>query len=255
MKEKDNKTSVTDTETNEEDEKELVKYAETLAPFVDGVPGYFNILTKDSKHVLVNQPSLQLTGFKSIETLFGNSYQDMHCKASECHDLFSDADKQVVETESSIKILSYSCFAGDNWTTIIGQKSPLRNKNKKLIGVQHFLLDVSDLQLIDLSRFLLQRDRKYQPKALRNQFNYVLGDNLKIQDLSTRQSECLFLLLRGRSAKAIANMLNISQRTVESHIEEVKIKFKCHNKQQLIEKSINEGYLNFIPESLIEKLL
>lgn len=51
-----------------------------------------------------------------------------------------------------------------------------------------------------------------------------------------RQKECLNLLLTGATAKEIAQKLNLSPRTIESHIEALKSKFNARNKAELIIK-------------------
>ena len=57
--------------------------------------------------------------------------------------------------------------------------------------------------------------------------------------LSKRQCEVLFYLVRGKTAKSIGKKLNISQRTVEQHLENIKIKMNVYSKAALIEKMID----------------
>ncbi|MFN7096007.1 MAG: helix-turn-helix transcriptional regulator [Gammaproteobacteria bacterium] len=70
-------------------------------------------------------------------------------------------------------------------------------------------------------------------------------------DLTSRESECLFYTLRGKTAKDIARLLAISPKTVEFHMEHLKAKFGCYNKSELIAKAIDLGYLNKIPASIL----
>jgi DNA-binding CsgD family transcriptional regulator/predicted ester cyclase len=51
--------------------------------------------------------------------------------------------------------------------------------------------------------------------------------------LSTREQDCLDLLLKGKTAKETGNILGLSSRTVESYFENIKKKLKCTNKGQL----------------------
>lgn len=86
-----------------------------------------------------------------------------------------------------------------------------------------------------------------------------IGKNTDEYKLSKRQEETLFLLIRGKSAKSIARILNISPRTVEYYIEIIKHKFHCHSKQALIDKVINSDFSKLIPmgqniENLLKKL-
>lgn len=55
-------------------------------------------------------------------------------------------------------------------------------------------------------------------------------------ELTLREKDCAFFLARGFSAKEIGRQLDISARTVESHIQRIKIKLNCYSRQQLIKK-------------------
>lgn len=50
-----------------------------------------------------------------------------------------------------------------------------------------------------------------------------------------REIDCIHLLLKGLTAKGIAKRLNLSPRTVESYIENIKTKTQCHSKEQLLD--------------------
>lgn len=59
--------------------------------------------------------------------------------------------------------------------------------------------------------------------------------NRKKIALTKREIECLQFIGRGRSAKEISKNLDISHRTVESHICNIKYKLDCHTKSNLID--------------------
>lgn len=52
--------------------------------------------------------------------------------------------------------------------------------------------------------------------------------------LSRRERECLELLLAGESAKGSAQHLNLSPRTIESYLENIRAKLGCVNKEALL---------------------
>lgn len=54
--------------------------------------------------------------------------------------------------------------------------------------------------------------------------------------LNRRQRECLYYLLQGYTAKKTAAEMCISPRTVETYIDQLKIKFKCSSKLSLLSK-------------------
>lgn len=60
--------------------------------------------------------------------------------------------------------------------------------------------------------------------------------------LSKRELDILKLLMFGCTAKKIGQELNISFRTAEQYIEQLKDKFACDSKSDLIIKAIKNGF-------------
>lgn len=73
---------------------------------------------------------------------------------------------------------------------------------------------------------------------------YYLDETFNGQYLSAREVECVKWCLLGKTAEETAMILDVSKRTVEAHLEKVKQKLKCNNKQQMIGKVIELGILN-----------
>ncbi len=72
-------------------------------------------------------------------------------------------------------------------------------------------------------------------KLLPSPFNAITLD-----DFPPQQSKCLKLLLEGKTAKEIANNLNLSRRTVEHYIQAIRKKLNCKNKIELFHKINNK---------------
>lgn len=51
--------------------------------------------------------------------------------------------------------------------------------------------------------------------------------------LTKREHECVTYLIRGKTAEEIAIILNISKRTVETHVQNIKRKMNCYNQFRL----------------------
>lgn len=72
------------------------------------------------------------------------------------------------------------------------------------------------------------------------------------QGLTVRESEVLYLVVRGYSASAIAKELSLSVYTVQEYIESMKNRLAIDNKQQLIQKAFDMGFVFFTPERFRE---
>ena len=92
-------------------------------------------------------------------------------------------------------------------------------------------------------------DVKYFGEGI--QVGYRIIKAFEWLNLSVRESECLFYLIRGKTAKSIAAKLNLSVRTVESYIDYIKFKMGCYTKEDLIGKAFDLDLIAYIPESVL----
>jgi DNA-binding CsgD family transcriptional regulator len=71
----------------------------------------------------------------------------------------------------------------------------------------------------------------------------VLSDDGVAAALSDRQREVLELVAHGFSAKEIASQMGIAPRTVEGHIETVRLKMRARNKAHMVAQAVVLGQL------------
>lgn len=109
--------------------------------------------------------------------------------------------------------------------------------------VNQNILQQAEQQLIQLPDSMRPKLNKCQEESLAYNIAFK-GKNLS---LSERQYQCLAMLGKGKSAKEIAKQLKISFRTVETHIDNLKIKLDCNRRHDLAlvalrnDLEINEG--------------
>jgi DNA-binding CsgD family transcriptional regulator len=68
------------------------------------------------------------------------------------------------------------------------------------------------------------------------------GDSNGIK-ITQREIGCIIHLLQDKTAKETAQLLNLSHRTVESYIDNIKIKLNCDNKVELVRKLKQDKFL------------
>lgn len=75
---------------------------------------------------------------------------------------------------------------------------------------------------------------------LSTQTNTFIMDKGEKVRLSRRQQECLFFLVRGKTAKEIGRILSLSHRTVEYYFDEIKNKLGCQSRREVIAKMLSD---------------
>ncbi|MGH3669153.1 MAG: response regulator transcription factor, partial [Pseudonocardiaceae bacterium] len=63
-----------------------------------------------------------------------------------------------------------------------------------------------------------------------------------VPQLTDRETEVLRLVATGRTARQIAEMLVISHRTVENHVQSTMRKLQLHNRVELARYAIEHGF-------------
>lgn len=227
----------------------------TIQQFIDNMPIIIAANDLNSQFLIGNNLFAKAAGLPSGQTLKGRYANEFNFRAKEIAPLCIAEDMLVIKRKQVITVLCYGFYANNQPLLTYGKKYPIIDKKGAVLGAGFCLQDVTTSQLINLAPLLSLRKTAYGNRQLGDQFSYIITESIPEYDLSNRQIECLFHLLRGQSAKDIAITLNIGKRTVETHIDAIKCKLGCDTKAQLIDKALSAGLLNYIPSGLIQKLL
>jgi LuxR family transcriptional regulator, transcriptional regulator of spore coat protein len=68
--------------------------------------------------------------------------------------------------------------------------------------------------------------------------------------LTTREHQVLQLVAQGLSAKEVAQEIDIAPRTVERHIENVRLKIRARNRTHMVTLAVELGLLVLEPEPM-----
>lgn len=213
---------------------------------LDQIPA--SIAWKDSnlKYLGANKNLLMQLQLTCREELIGIGDDDLPSNSPHENAIYKKHDLLALQGHT-IEIMHTLERASDNKTYFL-QKAPLRNEYNQIIGVLYHCLS---WQQPDLLNSLKEIDKKFQPINGLPEY-YHLNSSSNPADLSQRELECLFLQLRGKTAKQTGEILNLSKRTIESYLENIKSKFGCMNKAELLITAIEMGYQNNIPKRLLD---
>jgi DNA-binding CsgD family transcriptional regulator len=218
---------------------------------IDQLDSYISVLDVDSKFMQLNCLQAHVMGYSHTDKVYGLGYEYFRGPARARAELFYQADQQSMRTGQKNQYLSYDCFSDDQWLLLLCEKTPLCNEQGEVVGIYSSAKNMAPLQLIDLSQFLIQSQQRVVGKMKQQYFTFHLNNNNTQYPLSKRECEVLFYILRGKTAKEIAAIFCRTLGSVNGHLEHLKDKFSVHSRSQLVEKAIMEGYMNYLPDTLL----
>lgn len=212
---------------------------------VFGTNGYLLVKDKTLNYRAISTNFAQALGWSSFEQAIGKNCFEVPSEAVLAASQFRELDNLAMDT-STPNLAINICNYASGPIIFLSRKIPIKNNNDKVIGVLINSIDISVILSKQIEQLMLT-DAKFSSHDLRKPQQYILSPLQNTLNISTRQQQCLSLLIRGKTIKEIAYILKIAPRTVEDHIKAAKYKLGCHNKSQLIEKAISAGFLEYLP--------
>lgn len=210
------------------------------------LPGKVHVYWKDTKGRYLGSNALMLDqlGLTSIEEIKGKKDCDLAWR--KVANIYSKNDKLVIQQAQSLQCYEFMEIDNQPRVNLLTIKSPLIDNNENVVGVFGISYYLTGLFPEKISMFThlggneLQLKKSYKQKIA----NLFLHKKVAGMNLTLRQTECLYHLVRGLSAKQIAKQLAISNRTVEYYLELIKNKLGCFSRSDLISKAIELGFGN-----------
>lgn len=231
------------------------KVNSNLRSIFNQMPGAWGCKDENSVFMYANREYGTIIGLKNHEDVIGKTDFDMPCDTINFAEMFREQDKKVIQTLAPMKILDIHPFSGGQWKAYIFTKTPLLDDNKVCVGTIFHGIDVTNVTTLEIGSILSRMTTEKTSNDLIGQNSYMLNTKFNNIKLTERQSEVIFYILRGKTAKQISLFLNLSPRTVEEYLCQLKYKFNVGNKHELIDKAIAAGFLNTIPERLFRTQL
>ncbi|MFA6060557.1 MAG: helix-turn-helix transcriptional regulator [Taibaiella sp.] len=214
----------------------------------ENLPCYVYLRDVNNHIIGGNKKTMQLAGVREADDL--KYLSDFDAPWCEYADNYLKHDK---DTLSGINYRQLDpVMSADGFKVLMAEKTVLYDEEGNFSAILGVGMEVKDKDILTF----IHKSTKQQP--LHKKKSLVVADEKYLQikfnkpTLSLRESECLFFLLHGYTTKMIANLLGLSSRTIETYIENIKNKFGCNSKSELIELSIELGIFHFIPENIIQ---
>lgn len=177
------------------------------------------VFTKDQagRCLTVNKQQTDMAGFANENDMVGKTDYDMPW--ANVADTIRQADALAIAENKTIVIEEYGTLANGQQGRFLVTKSPLKDDDGNLIGVIGSAVNITQQQQ---SLFLNDASNVY---------------------LSKKEIECINWMIKGKSSGEMATILNLSKRTIETHVNNIKRKLNCYKQFQLGYLIGKYGYL------------
>lgn len=203
----------------------------------------------DNRFLAASDRIAKLCGFANAEAMIGKTNHDILCEAGACAKEFEQQNHDVLSACQTKRYFAIVKYADGRDYLFITEKSLVFGPECEVIGVNSYCQEITNQSLVQFASKLTQFDSKYS--GYRHKGVYQVVDDFMFDRLSQREQECLFLLIRGKSSREIGEILQISRRTAETHINNIKNKLGISHKSDIIEFAIENGFLMSIPQKLL----
>jgi DNA-binding CsgD family transcriptional regulator len=219
---------------------------ETSRDIFEQLPGYIGWKDKNLYHLGCNRNLAAVLRLEDTAQIIGLKDQDLIDHNDES-DSFHKKNDLLVLHGNIVKGIHRSSTPYDG-SLFLFVKKPIFDNSNQISGLIYYCHEF--FASSTFSNIFEINIKNCSADFIPSHYRIASQDN--VCNLSERELECLFFILRGKSAKQIGEYIRLSKRTVESYIENVKNKFGCHSKSELIIKALRMEYMSIIPPRFLQ---
>ncbi|CDZ76476.1 response regulator FixJ [Legionella massiliensis] len=180
----------------------------------------------------LNQMAVDACKYESIKQALGRGEADHTLSEDSFHQLMVD-QKRTMQTETMQIFNNEVCLQDESFFRCLVVLKPWYDLHYKVAGVIGVTVVVDEHSLAETLTALTKNEfLNYGTKAVKNR---ALPNTINGVPLSPRETDCVQYYVKGKTAKEIAKYLNLSPRTVEFYISNLKEKLGVSTKSQLME--------------------
>lgn len=191
----------------------------------------------------INDLNAEACGFNSVEDAVGKGLFDVFKKDTATY--IVNNDKEVIETNQMQIIEEEYLRKDDNSIQSLSIKFPWYGSNNEIIGLLGFSIMLGRQSLAESLLHLTKLGLLNSPAGY-DDCHFLPGSKINNVYLSRRETQCLQLYIKGKTAKEVARILRLSYRTVENYIRNIKIKMGVTKKSELIIKMMDHYNRDYI---------
>ena len=208
------------------------------------IPFFVFLKDKESRYVFANNSIAHFLGLRSGNEIVGRTDFELPWKERQA-EFYVDKDRRLFCEQTA---LSYVQPA----------------KDQVLLGTKKLYFDKTSRKIYSFGCFqVLGHDffpsQKILNLAFSGEMQQLFPEHKKVfaifsgkflQKLTRREAQCLLYLIVGKTQNETAQLLNLSERTVETYLTNVRYKLNCEGRSELVRLALKGRFLeNFVLEA------
>lgn len=182
--------------------------------------------------LMANDMQAEYFGANSVNEFIGQNYYDIIPKEEQAASKANDA----LIIKSNTPQLFYEICLGNEVVGIGFRLYDSCNHVIGIAGIGFYLHQVAPRDIITITNKLI---------SLRSVTNAIkcnhIHNTCQLNELSNREQECVHYLTKNMTCKETAKLMNISYRTVEKHLENIKNKLGCYSRSDIISRFFEQN--------------
>jgi len=183
-----------------------------ISAMIEHLPYHIFWKNKDLKFMGCNQKFAAQFGLSASEEILYSSDEDFPWSDELRKKYILDDLTILKEGKPKLGFIERQRQTDGSFKIVNVSKMPIYAPNKRIIGIYGQYIDCTKKALLE-------------------------------NKLTGQERKCFHLLIKGYSCKLIAKKLQLSPRTIEIYINQIKIKLDCSTKAQVIEKAEDAGFI------------
>ncbi len=209
-------------------------------------PAYIYATVQDANNYYVTSSiaSYQSFGFNKHNEIVGKTHAEAPSNIAEHAVCWNGQNERTIKALAAKYFMTEAVFNNKIHCNLACIKVPVFNIKKQILGVFALAKKMPINSDLHESIHLLQ---SHFGNSLKKHAWDINTTYSKL--LTSKESKVLFYVLTGKSSKKIAEILFLSPKTVEFHIQNIKIKLGLKNttKADLFDKAYELGFVNILP--------
>ncbi len=222
-------------------------YLSEIEKIPSHLPALFGWKDVESRYMGISEHMISFSGLGTRDLLLGKQDCDI-AQFSPKASSYMEWD-QIAMKVKPVQMIEKCAVANSEFIDTFTIKIPIyRDKTDKVIGIFYYAIPTKDYN----NHYLIANLCVGSKSAITlSGSNYQLIHHDQTIYLTEQESMLLYYYLRGRTAKEIACVLDLSKRTIDAYIETIKSKLHCRTRSHIVDLVIENGMFDFLPKKLL----